>query len=43
MPRYGYKFSDQEQWDVINYLRFLQGTKTIDGMNPPQAIASEDK
>lgn len=25
MPRYGYKFSDQEHWDVINYVRFLQG------------------
>ena len=25
MPRYGYKFSEAEKWDVINYLRFLQG------------------
>ncbi len=25
MPRYGYKFSETERWDVINYVRFLQG------------------
>ena len=27
MPRYGYKFSAHEQWDIINYLRVLQGTQ----------------
>lgn len=25
MPRYGFKFSDVEQWDIVNYLRVLQG------------------
>ncbi len=25
MPRYGYKLSVNEHWDVVNYLRFLQG------------------
>jgi S-disulfanyl-L-cysteine oxidoreductase SoxD len=25
MPRYGYKLSEEERWDVINYVRFLQG------------------
>jgi len=34
MPRYGYKFSENEKWDVINYLRFLQGTK-VDGVERP--------
>ena len=31
MPRYGYKLSHDEIWDVVNYLRFLQG-KNVDGM-----------
>ena len=34
MPRYGFKFSDAEQWDIVNYLRFLQG-KDVDGMKRP--------
>ncbi len=25
MPRYGFKFSKTEIWDIVNYLRFLQG------------------
>ena len=25
MPRYGYKFSEAERWDIVNYVRFLQG------------------
>ena len=25
MPRYGYKFDENEKWDLINYLRKLQG------------------
>lgn len=25
MPRYGYKLSEDERWDIVNYLRFLQG------------------
>ena len=25
MPKYGFKFSDREIWDAINYVRFLQG------------------
>lgn len=36
MPRYGYKFSDQEQWDIVNYLRFLQG-KDVAGLERPAA------
>jgi mono/diheme cytochrome c family protein len=36
MPRYGYKFSEQEHWDVINYLRFLQGVKDVPGMKRPE-------
>lgn len=35
MPRYGFKFSTQEQWDVVNYLRFLQG-RQLEGMPRPQ-------
>jgi len=27
MPRYGYKFSEEDRWHVINYVRFLQGKK----------------
>ena len=27
MPRYGYKLTDKEHWDVVNYLRHLQGKK----------------
>jgi mono/diheme cytochrome c family protein len=27
MPRYGYKFSEEDRWNVINYVRFLQGKK----------------
>jgi cytochrome c5 len=34
MPRYGYKFSDAERWDLVNYLRFLQG-KDVVGMKRP--------
>lgn len=34
MPRYGYKLSDPERWDVVNYLRFLQG-KDVQGVNQP--------
>ena len=25
MPRYGFKFSEREHWDLVNYVRFLQG------------------
>ena len=35
MPRYGYKFSPREIWDVVNYLRFLQG-RDVEGMKRPQ-------
>ncbi len=35
MPRYGYKFSEQEKWDVINYLRFLQG-RPLEGISLPE-------
>ena len=36
MPRYGYKFSEQEHWDVINYVRFLQGKVQVPGMELPK-------
>ena len=36
MPRYGYKFSEHEIWDVINYLRFLQRGKDVAGFERPQ-------
>lgn len=35
MPRYGFKFSEVESWNVINYLRFLQG-REIAGLKRPQ-------
>jgi mono/diheme cytochrome c family protein len=25
MPRYGYKFSEEERWHLVNYVRHLQG------------------
>jgi len=31
MPRYGYKLSTNEHWDLVNYLRFLQG-RNVEGM-----------
>lgn len=34
MPRYGFKFSREEIWDIVNYLKFLQG-KTLEGMPRP--------
>ncbi|MDD2941622.1 MAG: cytochrome c [bacterium] len=34
MPRYGYKFSHVEKWDLVNYLRFLQG-RDVPGMPRP--------
>ena len=36
MPRYGYKFSDSEKWDIVNYLRFLQG-RDSPGIERPAA------
>lgn len=36
MPRYGYKFSEAEKWDMVNYLRFLQGTD-VAGLTRPSA------
>ena len=36
MPRYGYKFSTKEQWDIVNYLRFLQG-RNVAGIPRPTA------
>ena len=35
MPRYGYKFSTREIWDIVNYVRFLQG-REVEGMKRPQ-------
>jgi mono/diheme cytochrome c family protein len=36
MPRYGYKFSEQEHWDIVNYVRFLQGKVKVSGMELPK-------
>lgn len=36
MPRYGFKFSEREHWDLVNYVRYLQG-KTVDGFEPTPA------
>ncbi len=36
MPRYGYKFSEREHWDIVNYVRFLQGLKDVPGMKRPE-------
>lgn len=35
MPRYGYKLSPDEHWDVVNYLRFLQG-RDVEGIVRPK-------
>ena len=35
MPRYGFKLSEQEHWDLVNYLRFLQGAD-VDGLERPK-------
>ena len=35
MPRYGFKFSAAEQWDIVNYVRFLQG-KDVPGIERPK-------
>ncbi len=41
MPRYGFKFSHAEIWDIVNYLKFLQG-KDVGGMKrPTQKVAKE--
>ncbi len=34
MPRYGFKLSEEETWDLINYLRFLEGAD-VPGMTRP--------
>lgn len=34
MPRYGYKLSEEERWDVVNYLKFLKG-KEVEGVKRP--------
>ncbi len=31
MPRYGYKLSIDDKWDLVNYVRFLQG-RDVSGM-----------
>ncbi|MCB0346660.1 MAG: c-type cytochrome, partial [Bdellovibrionales bacterium] len=31
MPRYGFKFSADEKWDIVNYLRRLQGVAGAGG------------
>lgn len=34
MPRYGFKLSVREHWDVVNYLRFLQGREVAEVKRP---------
>lgn len=34
MPRYGFKFTRSEKWDLVNYLRFLQG-RDVEGITRP--------
>ena len=36
MPRYGYKFSEGEHWDIVNYVKFLQGLKPVPAMKLPE-------
>lgn len=36
MPRYGYKFSDKEHWDLVNYVRFLQKKVSVPEMKIPE-------
>lgn len=43
MPRYGFRFSDQEQWDLVNYLRFLQGTFDVPEIQRPESQKVKDK
>ena len=35
MPRYGYKLSEEERWDIVNYLKFLKG-KEVEGVKRPE-------
>jgi S-disulfanyl-L-cysteine oxidoreductase SoxD len=35
MPRYGFKFSEDEKWDIVNYVRFLQGAE-VQGLKRPE-------
>ncbi len=35
MPRYGYKFSEKEKWDLANYIRFLQKKVDIPEISRP--------
>jgi len=35
MPKYGYKLSIDQHWDVVNYVRFLQG-RNMDGLTRPE-------
>lgn len=36
MPRYGYKLSEAEHWDIVNYMKFLQGLKPVPAMKLPE-------
>lgn len=36
MPRYGYKFSEKEKWDLVNYIRFLQKKFEVQEIARPQ-------
>lgn len=36
MPRYGFKFSEKDHWDVVNYLRVLQKVKKVPGIKIPE-------
>lgn len=37
MPRYGYKFSEREKWDLVNYIRFLQKKFEVSEIVRPEA------
>ena len=41
MPRYGYKFSDSEKWDIVNYLGFLQKKYEVEGMQHPAKVSGK--
>ena len=41
MPRYGFRFSPKEKWDIVNYLRFLQGKFDVEGIEKP--VKENDK
>ena len=43
MPRYGYKFSEKEKWDLANYIRFLQKKVNVPEISRPTADKMSEK